>query len=144
MRQTTNRRTLLATLGAAAVAAAGGGRAAAGSKASGSTMILVRGVITYAEKGPVPRGILKIRLEEQGVMDKAAARFAEVRVKSDGQREAVPFEMKAPRATVEKAVRAGFTVRLERDDGWLIAINTGTQPYTGGREVSLTINPVMY
>ncbi|MDQ6437411.1 YbaY family lipoprotein [Mesorhizobium sp. LHD-90] len=136
-----NRRVMLAGVGSAAVLSlAGTVSAASGSE---KTMHL-SGTVSYAEKGPLPAGILKIRLEEQGVMDRKAERIAEVEVKSGGQHNSVPFEMQVPRAALEKAVRPGFRVRLERADGWLLAINTGAKFYEGGQKVSLTVNPVIY
>ena len=128
----------------ATFAALGAATLAAGGEAAIAETMRVSGVVVYAEKGPLPAGILKIRLEEQGVADKKAKRIVEVEVESRGQDDRVPFEMQVPRAELEKAVRPGFTVRLERADGWLLAINPHAQFHSGDEKVSLTVNPVIY
>lgn len=137
-----NRRLALAGIGAAIIVASVAGTAPAAS-GSEKTMHL-SGTVSYAEKGPLPAGVLKIRLEERGLADKKAKRIAEVEVKSSGQGDSVPFEMQVPRAELEKAVRPGFTVRLERADGWLLAIDTHAEFHAGDEKVSLTVNPVIY
>jgi uncharacterized lipoprotein YbaY len=137
-----NRRLMLAGIGATVVLASTSGTA---STALGSEkMMHLSGTVSYAENGPMPAGILKIRLEEQGVADKKAKNIAEVEVKSSGQHDSIPFEMQVPRTELETAVRPGFSVRLERADGWLLAINTHAQFHAGDEKVSLTINPVIY
>ncbi|MFI0844238.1 YbaY family lipoprotein [Mesorhizobium sp. IMUNJ 23232] len=137
-----NRRLALAGIGAAIVVASAAGTA---PEASGSEKTMrLTGTVSYAEKGLLPAGVLKIRLEEQGVADKKAKRIAEVEVKSSGQHDSIPFEMQVPRTELETAVRPGFTVRLERADGWLLAINPHAAFHTGDEKVSLTINPVVY
>jgi uncharacterized lipoprotein YbaY len=137
-----NRRVALAGIGVAVAFPSVGGIASA---ASGSEDVMhINGTISYAEKGPLPAGVLKIRLEEQGVMDRKAERIAEAEVASSGRDETVRFDMQVPRDALDKAVRPGFTVRLERADGWLLAIDTGTEFHSGGGKVTLTVNQVMY
>jgi uncharacterized lipoprotein YbaY len=134
------RRALLTLIGATALVAGG---ADAASAARGRASIRLRGVVRYAASGPLPPGRLTIRLEEQGVMDKAARRIAVATARSTGRSRTVSFEMDVPRASLERAVDPGFTVRLERG-GRLIAINTSKQSYRGHRAVSLTIEPILY
>ncbi|WP_315918560.1 YbaY family lipoprotein [Mesorhizobium sp. SP-1A] len=138
------RRALLSMLGLATVAtAAGTTLAQAVSPARERGLLRLRGVVRYAANGPLPVGVLTIRLEEQGVMDKAARQIASARVRSDGRRRTVPFEMNVPRAALARAADPGFTVRLERN-GRLTAINTSKQRYRGGRTATLTIEPILY
>lgn len=134
------RRALLTLIGATAFAA---GSAEAVSAAGRRGSIRLRGVVRYAASGPLPPGKLTIRLEEQGIMDKAARRIAVATVRSSGRSRTVSFEMDVPQAALERAIDPGFSVRLERG-GRLIAINTSKQSYRGRRAVSLTIEPILY
>jgi len=138
-----SRRTLLAMIGTTVAVTATGSLVAEAAPSSGRGMIRLRGVVRFAASGPLPTGTLTIRLEEQGIMDKAARRIAVTTVRSSGRRRTVPFELMVPRASLARAVDPGFTVRLERN-GRLIAINTSRQSYRGGREVSLKIEPILY
>ena len=103
----------------------------------------LRGTVRYGANGALPPGRLTIRLEEHGIMDKPARRIATATVRSSGRRRSVPFEMLVPRAALASAHAPGFTVRLERN-GRLIAINTTSQPFRRGRDVVLTIEPILY
>lgn len=103
----------------------------------------LRGVVRSSASGLVPAGTLRIRLEEQGIMDMPATRIASATVRSSGRRRAVAFEMIVSRNRLNAAVDPGFSVRLERNDR-LIAINTSKQRYDGRREVSLRIEPILY
>ncbi|ODT17161.1 MAG: hypothetical protein ABS57_08845 [Mesorhizobium sp. SCN 65-12] len=134
------RRALLGLIGATALTA--GGIDVAGA-AERPDRVRLRGVVRYAANGTLPAGRLTIRLEEQGVMDKAADLIAATSVRSSGRRRLVPFEMDVPKAALRRAVDPGFTVRLERG-GRLIALNTSKQRYRGRGDVSLTIEPILY
>lgn len=138
MRVSVNRRGLLAMI---AGGLAAGAMPAAAAPARG--LIRLRGVVRSAASGPLPPGRLTIRLEEQGIMDAPAKRIAVTTVRSSGRRRSVPFELTVRRGLLTAAVDPGFTVRLERA-GRLIAINTSKQRYRGGRDVSLTIEPILY
>ena len=133
-----NRRSMLGLIGAAVVTVA----APAHAQRAGRTVRIV-GRIRMSGRGPVPAGILSIRLEEQGVMDKAARRIASTTVRSSGRARAVLFELSADRRQLERTHMPGFSVRLERR-GRLIALNTTSQPYTGDRNVALEIEPILY
>ncbi|MEQ1951838.1 YbaY family lipoprotein [Mesorhizobium yinganensis] len=102
------------------------------------------GTVSYAEKGPLPAGVLKIRLEDHGAADRKAMPIAEVEVKSSGRDGSVPFEMQVPQAALESAARPGFTVRLERADGWLLALEPHGEFHKGDDKIALTINPIVY
>ena len=106
-------------------------------------LVTISGTITNVANGPVPVGTISIRLEEQGVMDVAARKIAEVEVDSDGSRHSVPFTMKVRKSAVDTTIDPGFTIRLERD-GRLTATNTTKQSYSGGSDVSLLIEPILY
>ncbi|MCX8572467.1 MULTISPECIES: YbaY family lipoprotein [Hyphomicrobiales] len=135
-----NRRALLALIGGGAVAATVG---IVSVEAAPGGAFRLRGMVRSTASGPMPVGILKVRLEEQGIMDKAARRIAETTVRSNGRQRVVPFEMVVPRASLARAYDPGFSVRLERN-GRLIAINTTKQRYRGGLEASLQIEPILY
>ncbi|WP_442579217.1 hypothetical protein ACSBOB_27500 [Mesorhizobium sp. ASY16-5R] len=139
---TANRRGVLAGVGAAIVVASADWSAVAASGLE-ETMHL-SGTISYSEKGPLPAGVLKIRLEGNIVSDRKAKPIAELELQSSGRDETVPFEMQVPRADLEKAARPGFTVRLERADGWLLALEPQAEFHAGDEKVSLTVNQVMY
>jgi uncharacterized lipoprotein YbaY len=113
------------------------------SEDEGASDLILTGDITTVANGPVPAGTIKVRLEEQGVMDVAAKLIAETSVSSDGSEARVPFVLKVSKPDLDKAVDAGFSVRVERD-GRLIAINTTKQRYSGGATVSLHIEPILY
>jgi uncharacterized lipoprotein YbaY len=130
------RRTLLGVMGL--LAAAG-----CVSDEEGSDSFTLTGAVTNVASGPVPAGTVTIRLEEQGVMDVAAKLIAETSVVSDGKATRVPFVLQVPKPELDKAVDAGFTIRVERD-GRLIATNTSKQRYSGGSNVSLQIEPILY
>ncbi len=132
------RRSLLALMGLGLLAAAG-----CVSDEEGSDSFTLTGAITNVASGPVPAGTVTIRLEEQGVMDVAAKLIAETSVVSDGKATRVPFVLQVPKPELNKATDAGFTVRVERD-GRLIATNTSKQRYSGGSNISLRIEPILY
>lgn len=132
------RRSLLALMGLGLLAAAG-----CVSHEEGSDSFTLTGAITNVASGPVPAGTVTIRLEEQGVMDVAAKLIAETSVVSDGKATRVPFVLQVPKPELNKATDAGFTVRVERD-GRLIATNTSKQRYSGGSNISLRIEPILY
>lgn len=133
------RRSLLALMGLGLLAAAG----CVSDEEEGGDSFTLTGAITNVASGPVPAGTVKIRLEEQGVMDVAAKLIAETSVVSDGKAARVPFVLQVPKPEFDKAVDAGFTIRVERD-GRLIATNTSKQRYSGGSNVSLRIEPILY
>ncbi|WP_161490851.1 MULTISPECIES: YbaY family lipoprotein [unclassified Ensifer] len=132
------RRSLLALMGLGLLAAAG-----CVSDDEGGDSFTLTGAISNVASGPVPAGTVTIRLEEQGVMDVAAKLIAETSVVSDGKAARVPFVLQVPKPELDKAVDAGFTIRVERD-GRLIATNTSKQRYSGGSNVSLRIEPILY
>lgn len=132
------RRSLLALMGLGLLAAAG-----CVSDEEGSDSFTLTGAITNVASGPVPAGTVTIRLEEQGVMDVAAKLIAETSVVSDGKATRVPFVLQVPKPELNKATDAGFAVRVERD-GRLIATNTSKQRYSGGSNISLRIEPILY
>ncbi|WP_113132098.1 YbaY family lipoprotein [Hyphomicrobiales bacterium] len=132
------RRSLLALMGLGLLAAAG-----CVSDEEGSDSFTLTGAITNVASGPVPAGTVTIRLEEQGVMDVAAKLIAETSVVSDGKATRVPFVLQVPKPELNKATDAGFTIRVERD-GRLIATNTSKQRYSGGSNISLRIEPILY
>ncbi|KSV88867.1 YbaY family lipoprotein [Sinorhizobium sp. GL28] len=132
------RRSLLALMGLGLLAAAG-----CVSDEEGSDSFTLTGAVTNVASGPVPAGTVTIRLEEQGVMDVAAKLIAETSVVSDGKATRVPFVLQVPKPELNKATDAGFTVRVERD-GRLIATNTSKQRYSGGSNISLRIEPILY
>ncbi|MEI3850483.1 MULTISPECIES: YbaY family lipoprotein [Ensifer] len=132
------RRSLLALMGLGLLAAAG-----CVSDEEGGDSFTLTGAITNVASGPVPAGTVTIRLEEQGVMDVAAKLIAETSVVSDGKATRVPFVLQVPKPELNKATDAGFTVRVERD-GRLIATNTSKQRYSGGSNISLRIEPILY
>jgi uncharacterized lipoprotein YbaY len=113
------------------------------SEDEGDNSLILTGKITNVATGPVPAGTIKVRLEEQGVMDTAAKLIAETSVSSNGNEASVPFVLKVPKPDLDKAIDAGFTVRVERD-GRLIAINTTKHRYSGGSTVSIRIEPILY
>ena len=132
------RRSLLALMGLGLLAAAG-----CVSDEEGSDSFTLTGAVTNVASGPVPAGTVTIRLEEQGVMDVAAKLIAETSVVSDGKATRVPFVLQVPKPELNKATDAGFTIRVERDDR-LIATNTSKQRYSGGSNISLRIEPILY
>lgn len=132
------RRALLGLMGLGLLAAAG-----CVSDEEGGDSFTLTGAISNVASGPVPAGTVTIRLEEQGVADAAAKLIAETSVVSDGKANRVPFVLQVPKPELDKAVDAGFTIRVERD-GRLIATNTSKQRYSGGSNISLRIEPILY
>lgn len=132
------RRTLLGLMGLGLLAVSG-----CVSDEEGGDSFTLTGAITNVASGPVPAGTVTVRLEEQGVMDVAAKLIAETSVVSDGKANRVPFVLQVPKPELDKAVDAGFTIRVERD-GRLIATNTTKQRYSGRSNISLRIEPILY
>ena len=132
------RRTLLGLMGLGLLAAAG-----CVSDEEGGDSFTLTGAITNVASGPVPAGTVTIRLEERGVADAAAKLIAETSVVSDGKATRVPFVLQVPKPELDKAVDAGFTIRVERDSR-LIATNTSKQRYSGRSNISLRIEPILY
>ncbi|MCY1239598.1 hypothetical protein D9M72_524010 [compost metagenome] len=132
------RRSFLGLMGLGLLAAAG-----CVSDEEGGDSFTLTGAITNVASGPVPAGTVTIRLEEQGVADAAAKLIAETSVVSDGKATRVPFVLQVPKPELDKAVDAGFTIRVERD-GRLIATNTTKQRYSGGSNIALRIEPILY
>ncbi|WP_312360679.1 YbaY family lipoprotein [Ensifer sp.] len=133
------RRTLLGLMGLGLLAVS----ACVSDEEEGGDSFTLTGTITNVANGPVPAGTVTVRLEEQGVMDVAAKLIAETSVSSDGKATRVPFVLQVPKPELDKAVDAGFSVRVERD-GRLIAINTTKQRYSRGSDISLRIEPILY
>jgi len=129
------RRKVLTTLGATAFAAAT-------EAAIAGSMVEIQGEVTYATGGAIPAGYLKIRLEDLSGSTKAQRRIAEVHVKSSGAAGSEPFILQAPRARLAGSAPLEVVVRLEREDGWLIARGSGR--VRGTETVSVTLNTVMY
>ncbi|KSV65121.1 hypothetical protein D9M68_303160 [compost metagenome] len=132
------RRSFLGLMGLGLLAAAG-----CVSDEEGGDSFTLTGAITNVASGPVPAGTVTIRLEEQGVADAAAKLIAETSVVSDGKATRVPFVLQVPKPELDKAVDAGFTIRVERDSR-LIATNTSKQRYSGRSNISLRIEPILY
>lgn len=132
------RRALLGLMGLGLLAATG-----CVSDEEGGDSFTLTGAISNVASGPVPAGTVTIRLEDQGVADAAAKLIAETSVVSDGKANRVPFVLQVPKPELDRAVDAGFTIRVERD-GRLIATNTSKQRYSGGSNISLRIEPILY
>lgn len=133
MKRSTDRRTVLATVGAAAVAVA------AGPVAAQSTT--VRGAVTFESGVVIPAGSLEIYLEDPAIRDIAQRRVAQTRIKSDGGSTTIGFSLTSTASsTASPTLR--IIARLERADGWLVA--RGSTPFKAGLPVNLALSRVMY
>jgi hypothetical protein len=133
MKRPTDRRTLLLTVGAAAVAAA------ARPVAAQSTDI--RGAVTFESGAVIPKGHLKIYLEDPAIQDNTRRRAAKTRIESDGGSKTIAFSLSPP-ASSTASPTLQIVARLERADGWLVA--RGSAQIKAGSLVYVTLNAVMY
>ncbi len=133
MKRSTDRRTVLVTVGVAAVAAV------AGPVAAQSTT--VGGAVTFESGAVIPAGNLEIYLEDPAIRDIAQRRVAQTRIKSDGGSKTIGFSL-TPTASSTASPTLRIIARLERADGWLVA--RGSTPFNAGLPVNLTLSTVMY
>ena len=88
MKRPTDRRTVLKTAGAAAVAVVAGAVAAQSAD--------IRGAVTFEGGAVIPKGHLKIYLEDTAIEDKTRRRAGKTRIESDGGSKAIEFSLSAP------------------------------------------------
>lgn len=133
MKRSTDRRTVLMSVGAAAVAAVTGPAAAQSTTA--------RGEVTFESGAVIPAGSLEIYLEDPAIRDIAQRRVAQTRIKSDGGSKTIGFSL-TPTVSSTASPTLRIIARLERADGWLVA--RGSTPFNAGLPVKLTLSTVMY
>jgi uncharacterized lipoprotein YbaY len=133
MKRPTNRRTVLVAAGAAAFAAATG--------AVGAQSTDIQGAVTFTAGAAIPKGRVKIYLEDLAVQDAAIRRVAETEVESDGKLATIGFSLPAP-ADPTASPTLQIVARLERADGWLLA--RGSAKLEPGAPVSVTLKEAVY
>ncbi|WP_424981684.1 YbaY family lipoprotein [Maritalea sp. S77] len=103
----------------------------------------VEGEVFYLQRIALPQNaMVSVRLEEQGIADKAADIFAESEFSSEGKQVPLPFKLEADCADLENAVTPGFTVRI-MIDGKLRFINTVSNPYDENQDLQrVQVDPV--
>lgn len=103
----------------------------------------VEGEVFYVQRIALPENaVISVRLEEQGIADKAAEIFAETEFGSAGKQVPFPFKLEADCAVLKGAVTPGFTVRIMVDDK-LRFINTVSHPYDETQDVQrIKVDPV--
>lgn len=130
----TDRRSLLRTAGATALTVAAGKSVAQATD--------IRGTITFAAGVPIPEGYLKVRLEDPAVRNRAQRRLAEIRIKTRGADKLVSFMLPSPRTAIDRTAKLEVVVRLEREDGWLIA--RGSDQFKAGAPANVTLHTTQY
>lgn len=128
-----NRRTVLMNAGAAAVATV------AGPVAGQSQGIL--GTVIFEGDGAIPKGTLKIYLEDLAVRESGRRRIATARIESDGGSKTIAFALPGPASSTGSAMLR-IVARLERADGWLVA--RGSTQLGVGTTTSVTLHAAMY
>lgn len=107
---------------------------------AGSSAAVIQGVVRTADGSAIPAGAaVKVRLEEQGIMDAPAARIGETEARGEGKAE-VGFFLTPDVPALRAASRPGWSVRIEQD-GRLIYVNDTSHPYAPGA-ATITVVPV--
>jgi hypothetical protein len=131
MKRYTDRRTVLVTAGAAAVAAT------AGPIAAQSTVLRV--IVTFEGGAVIPKGHLEINLKDLAAPDNARSRVESIA--SDGSLKAIDLSLSQP-ASSTVLPKHQIVVRLEREDGWLLA--RGSAQVEASSPVYIQLIQVMY
>lgn len=126
-------RSILMAAGTAAVFAV----AVAGATAAQPTDI--RGTVTFDGGVVIPKGHIEISLKETASAKNAASPATAAALESDGGARTIEFSLPADPAT---SSAREVVVRLEREDGWLLA--RGSATIKPGAPVEITLFTVMY
>ncbi|MGG7519616.1 hypothetical protein ACQ3G6_17200 [Allorhizobium undicola] len=133
MKRRTDLRTVLLAVGVAAFAVL------AGPVAAQSTDI--RGSVTFEGGAVIPKGHLEIYLEDTASQNNPRRRASQTRIRSDGGSKAIAFSLPPPASSaISQMLR--IVVRLEREDGWLVA--RGSTQLNAASPVNVILNTVMY
>ena len=125
-----NRRALVLSAG---LLAAG----AALANGAGAQMADIRGTLTFESGSEIPKGQISVTLS-----DTAKTLGAErILLESDGTTTSIPFSVQLPK-TARDAGTLKIVVRLEREDGWLLA--RGSSLVDSGAPVEIQLNTVIY
>jgi hypothetical protein len=131
MKGYTDRRTVLVTVGAAAVAAS------AGPIAAQSTVLRV--IVTFEGGTVIPKGHLEINLKDLAAPDNAQIQVGSIQ--SYGRSKAINISLSQP-AIANVSPNQQIIVRLEREDGWLLA--RGSAQVEASSSVYVQLSQVMY
>jgi hypothetical protein len=125
-----NRRTLVLTAGLIAI---GAGFA----NGAGAQMADIKGVLTFESGGEIPKGQISVTLSNPVTATGAEKTLLE----SDGTATSIPFSVSLA-DTARDAGKLKIIVRLEREDGWLLA--RGSALIEAGEQVEIQLNTAVY
>ncbi len=101
----------------------------------------IRGEVTFAGGGAIPKGQIEIYLDDPAIQDSARRGATEARFKSDGASRMLAFSLAQPESLPASPTRQ-IVALLEREDGWLLA--RGSAKFDAGSAVYITLNRAMY
>ena len=135
MKRMTNRRAALLAAGLLTA----GSPALAGTVAAQSRDI--RGTVIFQGDELVPKGRVRIYLEDTASANRKALSAVQAQLKSNGGTKAIGFSLPLP-ASAAASPTLLIVAQLERQDGWLLA--RGSTKVKPDRPVEITLNTVMY
>lgn len=101
----------------------------------------ILGMVVYQDGEKIPKGSIQIKFQDPGAKGDAIPREAAIRIESDGGSKSMPFSLAIP-ASLTSSPTHEVVAQLLREDGWLLA--RGSAQIEAGKQVSITLNTVMY
>ncbi|WP_037283884.1 hypothetical protein [Rubellimicrobium mesophilum] len=133
MKGLADRRTILLAAGTAAVAVILGPASAQPAD--------IAGTVGFEGGQAIPKGEIRIYVDDPAAHDGGRDHAAEARVSSDGGATSVEFTLSPP-ATSAASPSTRIVARLERSDGWLLA--RGSAQLEDGSPVHIVLHNVLY
>ncbi len=101
----------------------------------------IRGTVAFEDGTAIPKGEIRIYIDQPADQGSAQDRTVETEVGSDGGSRAIAFALPPPTgSTALPGTR--IVARLERADGWLLA--RGSAELTANAPVSITLHPAIH
>ncbi|KZK92252.1 hypothetical protein PsAD5_04007 [Pseudovibrio sp. Ad5] len=101
----------------------------------------IRGTLTFAGDTEIPKGQVKIYIEDTAIKDSTRELTTQIHLNSSGKSKAIDFSVARP-SNVQVSPTLRIIAQLQRPDGWLLA--QGSTKIKSGKPLGIMLYRTMY
>lgn len=101
----------------------------------------IRGTLTFAGDTEIPKGQIKIYIEDTAIKDSTRELTTQTHLKSSGKSKAIDFSVTRP-SNIQASPTLRIIAQLQRPDGWLLA--QGSTKIKSGKSLNIIFYQTMY